>query len=90
MVSGFEALVKVCEDNNIPLFASDNDSVVRGAIAALGLDYYNVGVLSADIAARVLNGETAGDIPVKTFTMDDLSIYVNPAAAERMGFILLH
>ena len=88
VVSGFEALVKVCEDNDIPLFASDTDSVIRGAIAALGLDYYNVGVLSADIAARVLNGETAGDIPVKTFTMEDLSLYVNPAAAERMGITI--
>ncbi len=85
VVSGFEALVKVCEDNDIPLFAADNDSVVRGAIAARGLDYYTVGVLSADIAARVLNGETAGDIPVKTFTEEDLTFTINPAAAERMG-----
>ncbi len=88
VVEGFEALVKVCEDNKIPLFASDNDSVKRGAIAAKGLDYYIVGEFAADIAARVLNGENAGDIPVRTFTEDDLIFTVNPAAAERMDITI--
>lgn len=88
VVSGFEALVGVCEDNDIPLFASDTASVDRGAIAAKGLNYYDVGVFSADIAARVLNGENAGDIPVRTFTEEDLIFAVNPAAAERMGITI--
>jgi len=30
VVTAFEALVGVCEDNDIPLFAADEDSIVRG------------------------------------------------------------
>jgi putative ABC transport system substrate-binding protein len=63
VVSGFEALVKVCNENNIPLFAGDRDSVPRGAIAAYGLDYFMVGYTAGKKAARILKGEKPGDIP---------------------------
>jgi len=88
VVSAFEALVKVCEDNDIPLFASDVDSVNRGAIAALGMDYYQVGVMCGDVAARILNGENPGDISAEKINLEDLELYVYPAAAERMGITI--
>ena len=88
VVSAFEALVKVCEDNDIPLFASDVDSVNRGAIAALGMDYYQVGVMCGDVAARILNGENPGEISAEKINLEDLELYVYPAAAERMGITL--
>lgn len=88
VVAAFEALVKVCEDNEIPLFASDVDSVERGAIAALGMDYYQVGVLCGDMGARILNGENPGNIPAEKIDLADLKLYVNPAAAERMGIAI--
>ena len=62
-VSAFEALVKVCNENNIPLFAGDRDSVPRGAIAAYGLDYFMVGYTAGKKAARILKGENPGTVP---------------------------
>ena len=88
VVSGFEALVKVCEDNHIPLFASDTASVERGAVAALGLDYYQVGVKCGDIAAKILNGENPANIPAEKMNLADLQLYVNPSAAQRMGITI--
>ena len=43
VVSAFESLVKVCNDKNKPLFGGGTESVPRGAIAALGFDYFEVG-----------------------------------------------
>ena len=62
-VSAFESIVKVCNENDIPLFAGDRDSVPRGAVAAYGLDYYLVGYTAGKKAARILKGEDPGQIP---------------------------
>jgi putative ABC transport system substrate-binding protein len=62
-VSAFEAIVKVCNEKKIPLFAGDVDSVPRGAIAAYGLDYFLIGESAGKKAVRVLKGEKPGNIP---------------------------
>jgi putative ABC transport system substrate-binding protein len=83
VVSGFEALVKVCEDNQVPLFAADTATVKRGAIGTPGIDYYELGREDGKLAARILRGEEPGEIPVQRMEMNKL--YLNPKAAERMG-----
>ena len=47
VVSACEALVKVGQDAKIPLVASDTDSVKRGAIAAFGINYRDLGEQTA-------------------------------------------
>jgi putative ABC transport system substrate-binding protein len=63
VVSAFEALTKICNENDIPLFAGDRDSVPRGAIAAYGPDYFMVGYTAGKQAARILKGEDPGSVP---------------------------
>jgi putative ABC transport system substrate-binding protein len=57
VVAGLEALVKVANDNDIPLFANDPASAQRGAAVALGLDYYQDGLDTGALAVAILNGE---------------------------------
>lgn len=83
IVSALEAVIKVGTDNQIPVYAGDTDSVPRGAIAALGFNYFDVGRQTGRIVARVLNGENPGDIPVEGVEITEL--YVNPGAAAKMG-----
>jgi putative tryptophan/tyrosine transport system substrate-binding protein len=83
VVTALEAIVKVGEQNKLPVFAGDTDSVPRGAIAALGFNYFDVGRQTGRIVLRVLKGEEPGDIPVEGVRITEL--FVNPAAAERMG-----
>lgn len=86
VVSAFEALVKVGNDAKIPIIASDSDSVGRGAIAALGVDYYDLGVQTGKMAARILAGEEPGAIASET--SENLTLSVNPAAAKKQGVTL--
>ncbi|MGA7877663.1 MAG: ABC transporter substrate-binding protein [Desulfoferrobacter sp.] len=86
VVSAFESVVKVCEENKIPLFAADIDSVPRGAIAALAIDYYRLGRQSGDMAVRILQGANPADMPVET--LKDLKLVVNENAAQKMGVSL--
>jgi putative ABC transport system substrate-binding protein len=86
VVSVFESLAKVCNDAKIPLIASDTGSVKRGAVAALGVNFYDMGRQTGKVVARILKGEKAGDIassPVK-----NLELYVNTSAAQKQGVTL--
>jgi len=86
VVSGLEALVGVCEDNAIPLFAADEDSIVRGCIAAYSFDYYDIGYQTGEMVVKILDGKDASTIPVEKGNV--ISLSVNTAAAERMGITL--
>jgi len=86
VVSAYESLVKVGNDAKIPLVASDTDSVKRGAIAALGIDYHDLGVQTGKIVVRILKGEKPGAIPSETSS--NLRLFVNPGAAAKQGVSL--
>ncbi|HVR67691.1 MAG TPA: ABC transporter substrate-binding protein [Verrucomicrobiae bacterium] len=83
IVSALEAVIQVGTDNKLPVFAGDTDSVKRGAIAAVGFNYYDIGRQTGQIVARVLKGEKPGDIAVQGVEITEL--YVNPGAAAQMG-----
>jgi putative ABC transport system substrate-binding protein len=83
VVSAIDAVVKVGEDNKIPVFPMDPDSVERGAVAALSGDPYTEGTWMGELVVRVLLGEDPGTItPIKP---TEFNLYVNPKAAEKMG-----
>jgi len=83
VVSSFEAVLGVAEQNNIPVFASDTDTVKRGAVATYGIDYYQIGKQTGEMAARVLKGQTVADTPVEVSKQADL--YINETAAAKFG-----
>jgi putative ABC transport system substrate-binding protein len=82
-VSALEAIVKVCNQNHIPLFVGDRDSVPRGAIAAYGLDYFLVGYEAGKKAAQILKGKNPGEIPAGQATK--FTLWINLKAAKIQG-----
>jgi putative ABC transport system substrate-binding protein len=83
IVSALESAVGVAEESKLPLFTADTDSVKRGALAALGFNYYDVGKQTGAVVVKILNGEKPGDIAVNIAKGTDLVI--NLAAAKKMG-----
>lgn len=83
IVSAFEAAAGVAAESKIPLYAADTDSVARGAIAALGFNYFDVGKQTGEVVVRVLKGEKPGDIPVRVASGSNLVI--NKSAAAKAG-----
>ncbi|HMO03750.1 MAG TPA: ABC transporter substrate-binding protein [Kiritimatiellia bacterium] len=77
------ALVAFAIENKIPLFAGDYSSVQRGAIAAIGQNYYNVGREAAELIAAIHRGDPISSLPIRYTKGGDL--HLNVAAAERMG-----
>lgn len=86
IISALEGAVAVAEEAKLPLFTADTDSVGRGALAALGFNYYDVGKQTGEVVVRILKGEKPGEIPVRVANGTDL--VVNKAAAGKMGVVL--
>jgi putative ABC transport system substrate-binding protein len=87
VAAAIDSVVQVCEDNDIPLFASDVDMARAGAISGLGLDYRVNGQTAAELAASILKeGENPANIPIAKTPMT--IVYLCPDAAERMGITI--
>ncbi|MFD2443971.1 ABC transporter substrate binding protein [Bacillus sp. CGMCC 1.16607] len=84
VVSALEAVIGVANDKKIPLFVGELDSMKKGAVAASGFQYFDLGYDTGLMAAKILKGEKkASEIPVelpKTLTM-----VINKKAAEAQG-----
>ncbi|MDA5482170.1 ABC transporter substrate-binding protein [Yersinia intermedia] len=86
VISTYESLVGVANQAKIPLIAGDNSVAKRGAAAALGMSYYDLGRQTGKIVVRLLDGEQPGTIAPEVG--NKLSLSVNPAAAEKQGVTL--
>jgi putative ABC transport system substrate-binding protein len=82
-VANLDAIARVCDKNEIALFAGDVDSVPRGAVAAYGMDYFLVGYSAGKKAALVLKGVKPGDIPWGP--VEKFSLVINLKAARAQG-----
>jgi len=83
VVSALESVIKVCQQNDIPLISGDTDSVDRGCAAAYAFNYKDLGMQAGYIAADILEGAAVSEVPVQF--AETLQLSVNPASAEKMG-----
>lgn len=85
-LSALRVIVKAANAQKIPVFVSDTDVVVDGAIAALGPNQYDIGRQTANMIIRVIKGEDiskiAVDFPRK------IELVLNVKVAEQLGIIL--
>lgn len=86
VVSTYSVLVKIGDQYKIPLIASEPDSVARGASAALGMSYYDLGRQAGKQVIRILDGENAGVIAPEIGEKVELTI--NKTAAKKQGLEL--
>ena len=83
VVSAFEAMASAANELKIPVIASDEFSVRRGATAALGVNDYDFGRVTGKMVYRVLNGEKTETIEPQV--MNKLTLYVSPKHAKAQG-----
>ena len=86
VVSAFEAMAGAANELDIPVIASDEFSVRRGATAALGVNDYDFGRTTGKMVYRVLNGEAITDISPQI--MNTLTLYASPKHAAEQGTTL--
>ena len=66
---------------------SEVEQVVLGCVASAGIDYFELGRQTGQMAAKILKGEAkASDMPYETIT--EYGIYVNSEALDNFGISL--
>ncbi len=83
IISALESVIKVGVQNRLPIFAADVDSVKRGAVAAMGFDYYKHGYQTGAMAEKILSGVKTEDLPVEF--QKKLQLYINAKYSKLMG-----
>lgn len=83
VASAMEAMVAVANELDLPIIASDEFSVRRGATAALGVNDYDFGVVTAKMVGDILSGKQPSEIPPQI--MNTLTLYISPKHATEQG-----
>lgn len=84
VVSALDTVIQVSNENDIPLFVGETDSVEKGAFAAFGISYEAIGYETGKMAVQILKGEkTPADIPAQT--PSEIDLVINKKAAEEMN-----
>ncbi|OOE46831.1 MULTISPECIES: ABC transporter substrate binding protein [Salinivibrio] len=83
VASAIDGLVAAANAADTPVIGGSTSYIPNGAVAALGFDYYSVGVQTADYVAAVLEGKPISSLPAKVAEGSDLA--VNRAAAKKLG-----
>ena len=84
VASAIDGLVNAANQANKPIVGASTTYIENGALAALGFDYYQVGVQTADYVDALLKGKKVADLPVKVAKGSDLAL--NQKAADKLGF----
>lgn len=87
VVAALQTVLEAANAKNIPVFGSEVEQVKAGCVASMGLEYYELGKQTGAMAARVLSGEAeASSMNFEVIT--EASLYVNTAAADKIGLAL--
>lgn len=87
VVSALQTVLDHANKANIPVFGSEVEQVKAGCVAAMGIDYIELGKQTGRMAAKVLLGESkASDMKFETIT--EPSLYINTAAADKISLKL--
>lgn len=83
VVSGVDTIIQTANDNKLPFFSADRDTVEKGAFATVGFKYYDHGYQVGQMAVEVLkNGANPGDMKVTMQEKLDLILNLKAAAAQ--------
>ncbi|GAA0349542.1 ABC transporter substrate-binding protein [Bacillus horti] len=86
VVSNLESVGMVAQENGIPIFVGEGDSVERagGGFVGYGFKYFDLGYQTGEMAVKVIkDGVNPADIPAER--PSTLGLYVNYKNAEAQG-----
>jgi len=80
-------MLKVAEENKIPVYVSLGHLISQGALFSLGIDFKALGTISGEQAVKILKENIKpGDIPVDTDR--HYALVINLAAAKKIGLTI--
>ena len=86
VVSGIKLITSEAKSAKKPVVSSENSSVEAGALFTMGLDYFELGKRTGEMAIEILKGKPAEQIPYEL--SKKMTLYVNETTAKELGLDL--
>lgn len=87
VVGMLDALLDIANSAGKPIFGSEIEQVKKGCVAGEGLEYYQLGIQTGKMAAKILRGDSkASDMNYETVT--DNYLYINKNALSALNLTL--
>lgn len=87
VVEALQTVLAAANEQKIPVFGSEIEQVKSGCVASMGIEYYQLGKQTGELAAKILSGEAqASELPF--ISASESELYVNTAAADLIGMEL--
>lgn len=87
VVASLPVILDKASQKNIPVFGSEIEQVKMGCLAAMGLDYTDLGIQTGKMAAAVLKGEKRA-CEMNFQVIEEAAFYCNTKAAENLGITI--
>lgn len=84
--AAFPSIIKVANENNIPVFSFVNEQAYQGSVVVVAPDYVQASRRAAGMAVEIMRGKSPENIPFERLTKFDQ--YVNLKAAKKLGLTI--
>lgn len=86
VVQYLDVVLDQADEAGLPVYGSEIEQVKNGCLATVGIDYLALGKQTGLIAARILDGEPASQIPFEV--LRDFAMYYNAVTLEQLNLTL--
>ena len=83
VASAYSLIVKMANDQKVPVFCAEDAGVKAGGLISAGLDYYQLGKETGSMAVQLIQGKKPQELPIST--MKNPLIVINEEAASTLG-----
>ncbi len=87
VVGVLPSILEKTDEAKIPVYGSEIEQVKKGCVASVGIDYFELGVKTGKMAAKILKGE-AKAVDMEYETISEYKTYVNNDALKVFGITL--
>ena len=81
--SAMPVVAMVANEAGIPVICGEENQVLGGGLATLGISYFNLGYQAGEMAIRILNGADISTTPVET--SNSFSYAINEETVKELG-----
>ena len=86
LASSIALVASVANDAKVPVIVGESGMVTGGGFATIGIDYFNLGYQTGEMAVRILNSEDVSTMAVET--QKDFAYTINGDVAEILGITI--
>jgi putative ABC transport system substrate-binding protein len=87
LASAYSLVIQIADEHGVPVIVGESAGVDQGAVATEGINYYNLGRRTGEMALMLLRGEAVlGEMPIEFLDRND--VVLNMEAVARHGIVV--